>query len=468
MSDIENMEWEMELLRKRLEMRDKQIDAMHRISAALYSQKDLASMIRETLLVALAVADSVAGSILLYDRDRRRLVFRYVIGNVELLGQEIDPEKDVNGRAAAVFRTGQSLLTTNTQEEGYNAHFDGVTGFRTQSIITVPLKNLDGETIGVLQTLNKRHGDFDEDDLELLEIIAGMAATTIVSFQMAEEAQLSAVARAVGDLSHDIKNALTPIETTVETTVQAFLEPLFEDIDTLDPNAVASVEEFQAKVLNAMEPLRDWCPEMLSAMRDGCGDIREMVGEIADYIKGAQATHMERGDIAKVVQERLHRLRVVSRDRRITLHLEDLKPVPEFPFDRRLVGRAVYNLVNNALGAIYDAVRKGELEFRPAGYHIYVRLVYVDTGTFPTGRFCKIEVADDGPGIPQRVLDSLFTAHTISTTPGGTGIGTRFVRSVADAHLGRAGVESVVGEGARFWLLLPLDQEVTLPEAAED
>lgn len=462
MSDIENIEWEMELLRKRLEMRDKQIDAMHRISAALYSQKDLASMIRETLIVALAVADSVAGSILLYDRERRRLVFRYVIGNTELIGQEIDPLKDIHGRASTVFRTGQSLLTTNTQEEGYNAHFDGVTGFRTQSIITVPLKNLDGETIGVLQTLNKRHGDFDEDDLELLEILAGLAATTIVSFQMAEEAQLVAVARAVGDLSHDIKNALTPIETTIDTTVQAFLVPLFEDIDAIDPHSLSGVEEYQAKVLKAVEPLRDWCPEMLSAMQDGCGDIREMVGEIADYIKGVQSTRMELGDIALVIQERLRRLRVVARDRRVTLHLNELVSVPEFPFDSRLVGRAVYNLVNNALGAIYDAVRKRELDYRQEGYNVWVRLAYMAEGTFPEGSFCRIEVQDDGPGIPQRVLDSLFTAQAISTTPGGTGIGTRFVRSVADAHHGRVGVESTLGEGALFWLKLPLEQEITL------
>ncbi len=53
---------------------------------------------------------------------------------------------------------------------------------------------------------------------------------------------------------------------------------------------------------------------------------------------------------------------------------------------------------------------------------------------------------------------SLFTDQTISTTPGGTGIGTRFVKSVADAHGGQVGVESEIGHGSRFWMKLPLER----------
>lgn len=463
MSDIENLEWEIEFLRKRLDMRDRQIEAMHQIGLVLYTQKDMDSMIRETLLVALPTVEAEAGSILLYDIDRKRLVFRYVHGNAKLIGQTIDPEADLTGRASTVFRTGQSLLTINTKEEGYNAHFDGVTGFQTKSILTVPLKNIGGETIGVLQALNKRVGDFDEDDLELLEIVGGLAANTIANFRMSEEAQLAAIARAVGDLGHDIKNALTPIETTVDTTIEAFLNPLFEEIDSLDPNNASSVEEYQAQVLNALMPLRDWCPEMVAALKDGCGDIKEMVSEIADYIKGTQSSHMELGNIASVIQERLRRLKVLARDRRVRIDLTGLAQVPPFAFDSRLVGRAVYNLVNNGLNAIYDAVRKGVLDYRKEGYHISVSLLVEQEGDFPDGRYCMIVVQDDGPGIPERVLQSLFTAHAISTTPGGTGIGTRFVKNVADAHKGLVGVESEEGHGARFWLKLPLEQELTLP-----
>ncbi len=122
-----------------------------------------------------------------------------------------------------------------------------------------------------------------------------------------------------------------------------------------------------------------------------------------------------------------------------------------------LVGRAVFNLINNAMGAINDAVKKRTLELRP--FNIWIRASSVQEGEWPEGRYCLLEVRDDGPGIPPKVLESLFTPQVISTTIGGTGIGTRFVKSVADAHGGAVGVESEPGNGARFWLKLPLRQQ---------
>lgn len=459
---IGNRDEDIANLRQRLEMRERQIDAVHRVSAALYSKSDLDSILRETLHVGLEVVGAPVGSILLYDKDRKRLVFRYVVGKSALIGLEIDPDEDVNGKAATAFRTGKSLLTVNTRTEGYNPRFDRATGFRTESIMTVPLKIMGGETIGVMQALNKEGSEFTEDDQELMEIVGSLAATSIMSFHLAEEAKLATVARAMGDLGHDIKNALTPVETTVSTTLEAFVFPLFEDIDAINLEEVSDVEEYRERVLSAMEPLKDWIPEMQQAMADGCGDIREMVSEIADYIKGTQATNMQRRDIGLVIQEKLRRLRVVAQNRRVTLHVEGLTEAPYFPFDARLVGRAISNLINNALNAIKDAVMKGDLEFRREGYNIWLKLSTNQEGEFPVGNYCLLEVQDDGPGIPDVVLNSLFTPHTISTTIGGTGIGTRFVKSVADSHGGEAGVVSELGKGARFWLKLPLEQEITV------
>lgn len=443
-------------LARRLEVRDRQIAAVHTISGALFSVGDLDTLLRETLRVSLDAVEADAGSILLYDPDKRRLVFRYVVGATNLIGMEIDPEEDENGRAATAFRTGVSSVTA-TRTGSYNPTIDFRTGFHTETIVTVPIKSLGNETVGVMQALNKRSGLFDSDDKEVLEIISGLAATSITNAQLAHEAQLAAVTRAMGDLAHDIKNALTPIETTISTTVESFIEPMYEDVDRLSGAWGAQSPDAAGTLAEAMQPLRDWYPEMAAAVRDGCDDIKEMVSEIADYIKGAQATHREAGDICAVAEERLRRLKVVAQNRRVTLHM-DCAPVPAFAFDHRLIGRAVYNLVNNALGAIGDAVKKGTLELRPQ-YNVWVSVTAEEGGEFGGGGSCRIEVRDDGPGIPPLVRESLFTPNTISTTAGGTGIGTRFVKSVADAHGGTVGVESEPGRGARFWMRLPLNTE---------
>ena len=448
-------------LRARLELREKQIDAAHRISAALSSRLDLNELLTETLDVSLQTVAATAGSILLYNPDIKRLVFKHVIGKTELIGDEIDPFAPKLGHAATVFRTGQSSIV-DTRVEAYDASKDLKTGFRTSSLLTVALKNYGGEPIGVLQMLNKAdEGNFEHEDQEAIEIIGGLAATSIVNAQLAEEAQLAAVARAVGDLSHDIKNALTPIEVMVDTTIEAFIAPLYEDVDSI---MRAQNDVSPDEVYNLTLPLREWYPEMVVSIKDGCADIKEMVSEIADYLKGAQATNIISEDIGIVLEERLRRLRTIARGRRVEITMEEPEAVGEVPFDRRLLGRAIFNLVNNAILAIADAVKKKRLELRQEGFHVHVRLTARREGVFPEGDYCLIEVIDDGAGVPAKVLPTLFTPSVVSTTPGGTGIGTRFVKSVADAHGGLVGVESEEGNGARFWMKLPLTAKENAPK----
>ena len=293
-------------LRARLETRDQQITAMHRISAALFSKTDTDSLLRETLTVALDTVDADAGSLLLYDQESHKLVFRYVIGEAAqtLRGREIDIEDHASSKAATVFRTGEPLITNDTRIDVHDPFIDQTTGYQTDSILTVPLRNM-GEPIGVMQAVNRRHGAFDHEDRELLEIIGSLASTSIVNATLAEEAQLAAVARAVGDLGHDIKNALTPVETAIDTLVQAFIEPMYEDLDAMCVGLRSENASVADAVTVAISALRAEYPYMVDSARDGCEDIREMVSEIADYIKGAQATHFQVGDMKTVLEERL-------------------------------------------------------------------------------------------------------------------------------------------------------------------
>ena len=71
-----------------------------------------------------------------------------------------------------------------------------------------------------------------------------------------------------------------------------------------------------------------------------------------------------------------------------------------------------------------------------------------------------LEVADDGPGLsPEdaaKVFERFYRAAPVrNRNQGGTGLGLSIVAAVAEAHGGRANVESVPGQGARFWVELP-------------
>ena len=69
----------------------------------------------------------------------------------------------------------------------------------------------------------------------------------------------------------------------------------------------------------------------------------------------------------------------------------------------------------------------------------------------------RIVIADTGRGMPAEVLESLFTYQATSRKHGGTGLGTKIVKDVVNAHGGFLSVESTPGAGTTFYLTLPVD-----------
>jgi len=71
----------------------------------------------------------------------------------------------------------------------------------------------------------------------------------------------------------------------------------------------------------------------------------------------------------------------------------------------------------------------------------------------------EVSVSDTGRGIPKKALPTLFDRYTRAergehAVPG-SGLGLMIVREIVQAHGGSVGVESELGSGSRFWVLLP-------------
>ncbi len=79
-----------------------------------------------------------------------------------------------------------------------------------------------------------------------------------------------------------------------------------------------------------------------------------------------------------------------------------------------------------------------------------------ETAKLPPGEYVRLEVGDTGGGIPleiqDRIFDPFFTTKPVGT---GTGLGLAVVHGIVAKHQGSIGVESVVGEGTRFFIHLP-------------
>ncbi len=92
------------------------------------------------------------------------------------------------GIAGAVFQSGEPLVIDDPYSDPrFNSSVDERTGYRTESIICVPVRTMSDEVIGVMQNLNKRDGKFDDDDLTLLLEMTRQAAVALQSLQYFEQ-----------------------------------------------------------------------------------------------------------------------------------------------------------------------------------------------------------------------------------------------------------------------------------------
>lgn len=172
------------------ERRVRGLELLLRLGMELHSERDLHHLldrIWSDLTLALSAERS---SLFLVDEETRELYS--VIAQKE---GEIRFPLD-SGIAGHVAATGKSLLIPDAyQDPRFNPEIDRKTGFRTRSILSVPLRNQRGEVLGVAQVLNRSDGkDFDEEDQLLLEALASTAAVAIETVQLYEEQKRAAEA----------------------------------------------------------------------------------------------------------------------------------------------------------------------------------------------------------------------------------------------------------------------------------
>ena len=431
------------MLRERLRRRERELAAIRDITAAMHRRTNLDELERQALDVAIRTVDAAGGTIYIHDPKTSELVFRYVVGATpEITGRLRGMRMpDTQGISGEVFHSRQGRVTLDVnQESGHNTGVDQHTEFVTKSLVTVPLLGMDGHGVGVLQVLNRRYGHFDTEDLEVVEILGAQAGSAIENARLYEDARRASVINLIGDISHDVKNLLTPVETGVQT-LEGMMEGMYDDLD----RAVADLpEEKRQEVERAVGFVRDFYKEAVEMIVDGAQDAQERVREIADAIKGViSEPHFEPSDFRERAEAVAKVLKVVAERRGVTIDLSGITDSGPIELDRKGLYNALYNLVNNAIPET------------PEGGMIKIRTQAAQRESEPG---LQIQVQDTGRGMPPHVRERMFTDNAISTKPGGTGLGTRIVKNVVEAHHGTIRVDSESGKGTTFTIWLPLRQ----------
>jgi signal transduction histidine kinase len=377
------------------------------------------------LEAAVEAVDASGGSILLHDPSARQLWFRHVMGTDEqgratpegfgLYGVAIGDDEGIAGQ---VFTSQEPQINNDVSENPQHAkRIDADFQYETRNLCTVPLKFPGGAPIGVMQVVNKRGGDFTEEDLTVLGIVASISAMSAQNAELALQSRKSAALDYLGRVVFDLKNKISHITTPAETLA----------------------EETQGDLLS--------CAQIVAG---GVQDLQRYADFMGDVVTGKPvAPQMEENDLVEIVDRQVSLLDgEQTREQGVTLIRQYDKQQPIlFRFDSFLVERAAFNLVNNAVTAMVS------------GGTVTITLREADD-------FAIIEVHNTGIGLPQYALNRILNGNPAGTSSS-TGLSTTIIREVVETHHGRFEGESGEESGTTFRICLPLLQTLT-EEGATD
>ncbi|MEJ5308303.1 MAG: GAF domain-containing protein [Anaerolineae bacterium] len=205
---------------------NRELRALNKTTQALTSTLSLKEVLEQMMHETCALLEAEAASVLLCDPTDDSLIFAAAVGpnSERLVGTRMPATAGIAGEA---LRTGQAVLISDAQQDArfYN-QIDALTGLKTRSLLAVPLVAKD-KIIGVVEAINWGDKLFDEDDLNLLNTLAGSAAAAIENARLYEEVTrrltetrlLQDVIQAAAS-SLDFDHVVTHVLQTIHQTLQ--------------------------------------------------------------------------------------------------------------------------------------------------------------------------------------------------------------------------------------------------------
>lgn len=271
------------LLRDRLHRHEQ----VFRVGQIITSEMNLDALFEVVMDETNQIMRTQRSTVLLHDEEREELWSLVATG---MKRNEIRISSDY-GVSGWVFQN-KTPLTINDayKDPRFYAEIDKKSGFRTRNILCVPLINRTGKCIGALQTLNKKEGEFTEDDRKLLESVAHYVAIALENARLYED---------VKNYSEELKNKLLHIETLekvkgqltkfVPTSVAKLAEkspdlltlekiPMAVTVLFIDIQGFSSLtEEYGQKIINDM--VETHFSKYLECINRHGGEVNETTGD---------------------------------------------------------------------------------------------------------------------------------------------------------------------------------------------
>lgn len=215
--------------------------------------------------------------------------------------------------------------------------------------------------------------------------------------------------------------------------------------------------EFRTLLTLIITPLRavirdskdETARQRLQAVDRNAGDLLQLVNQLLDFRRmemGGEKLLLHSGCINEFVEYTVSKFSPLALQRQVELHFENQTDTLLMYFDNDKVGKILTNLLSNAFkftppeGQVTVTLDRTVCDSRPA-----VSILVADTG-------CGISEAD-----LKHIFDRFYRAEDQSQTRVGSGIGLNIVRDYVQLHQGHIQVESHIGQGTCFTVVLPAD-----------
>lgn len=182
---------------------EKIIDASKLINSTL----DLEELLRVILDVAVRIVDADGGTVYLVDAKRGELLSK-VLEASDPITIRLPLGKGIAGYVAA---TGDTLNIPDAYLDArFNPEVDKQTGYRTRTILCMPMRNKEGEIVGVFQLLNKRDGAFTTEDENAINALSVHAAIALEKTRLYEEERAKLALEKELSAAHTVQVGLLP------------------------------------------------------------------------------------------------------------------------------------------------------------------------------------------------------------------------------------------------------------------
>jgi GAF domain-containing protein/ActR/RegA family two-component response regulator len=415
-----------QLLRE-AQRRANQLQALHQLSRQLSVIRATAPLLDEVARVLHATFGYYQVFVSLVGEDLIETVAAY--GNIQGLQNPgaIPRGEGERGFVAWVARHGEALLVNNVHsDDRYLTHPKLLD---TAAELAVPVKL--GETVyAVIDIQSNMRGVFSQNDIYLVEALAGLVAIALENIQHFEELQraqeqlvsgerLRALGQLASGVAHDFNNLLTSILSHAQILI--------------DQNPSKAT----AEALRVIE----------QAALDGAAAVRQL----QSFARIQRFVPEEAVLMNQIVEESLAitrpRWRDVSQGQGLSINISsELKASLAVVGDASALRELVTNLI---LHAVDTMPRGGDLKLETDDYREGERA------------YVRLQVSDTGVGLAPEVQRQLFEPILAAKSPHGVSMGLAIAYGVVQRHQGEIRIASELGSGSCFTVLLPASPQST-------